>query len=64
MWDFTLKDNFDQENMLDNAEIELRPYWSFTMSNCYPDAYNIDSIVVNQNSLYLVDALTGDFYVY
>ena len=56
--------NFDQENMLNNAEIELRPYWSFTMSNCYPDAYNIDSIVVNQNSLYLVDALTGDFYVY
>lgn len=62
--DFTLNGNFDQENMLNNAEIELRPYWSFTMSNCYPDAYNIDSIVVNQNSLYLVDALTGDFYVY
>ena len=62
--DFTLKDNFDQENMLNNAEIELRPYWSFTMSNCYTDVYNIDSIVVNQNSLYLVDALTGDFYVY
>ncbi|MGN0623553.1 MAG: hypothetical protein ACI4JA_06350 [Oscillospiraceae bacterium] len=56
--------NFDQENMLNNADVELRPYWAFTMSDCYPDVNSFDSTVVYQNSLYLVDAITGDFYVY
>jgi hypothetical protein len=54
----------NQEDMLNNADVELRPYWAFTAQGCYPDTESLDSNLVNQNSLFLVDALTGDFYVY
>lgn len=56
--------NADIENMLNNADIELRPYWAFTMENCYPDVVNMDSATVNSNCLYLVDAISGELYVY
>lgn len=56
--------NVDTENMLNNVDIQLRPFWAFTMSGCYPDITGYDSTTVNQNCLYLVDALTGELYIY
>jgi len=56
--------NFNQENMLNNADIQIRPYWAFTMAGCYPDITGYESTVVNQNCLFLVDALTGELYIY
>ena len=56
--------SFDAENMLNNADVELRPYWAFTSSECYPDVQNEENTtMVYSNCLYLVDAVTGKLYV-
>lgn len=55
---------YNNQDMLNFADIQLRPYWAFTMSNCYPDMDKENRTPVNYNCLYLIDALTGEMYIY
>ncbi|MBE6869787.1 MAG: hypothetical protein E7494_13695 [Ruminococcus albus] len=58
------KSGHDESNMLSFADVELRPYWAFTMPDCYHDTQGgEDSIMVHYDSLFLVDAVTGELYV-
>ncbi len=51
-------------DMLDNSDIQLRPYWAFVKKDCWPDmqgGYGGDNEPVKYHHLYLVDAITGQF---
>lgn len=56
---------YSPEEMLNTANVQIRPYWAFTTSECYHDMQSEDdNTPVISNSLYLVDALTGELYIY
>lgn len=52
------------EIMLNNADVELRPYWAFTMPDCFSDVQGEDdNMVALSGYLYLVDAVTGELHI-
>ncbi len=52
-------------DMLNSADIQLRPYWAFTKSKTFTDVQDSSVDTINTpNSLYLVDALTGKLSIY
>ena len=53
-----------QHLLCDGSDIQARPYWAFTMKDCYPDVQSFDDISAYDGMLFLVDAVTGEMYIY
>lgn len=50
--------DYGPDQMLNNANVQIRPYWSFTIKGAFN---NGDDVQIGNNSFFLVDAITGQF---
>ena len=59
-------DNAIDFNMLYSADVQIRPYWAFTQKNTFtdPQSNGNGSFEDIDNKLYLIDAITGELYIY